>query len=266
MLVSSIPFPDIEEVEMKRRWGTIGTAVLAAVALVLSMVGLVTEPAGVGMEQQSAGGYAVRLEDGTGSEIFSVTDAGNTDVAGTLGSDGAATLASLTVPGASALQGPASLSGMLTVPRGTEHLGALSYVTKSITYTAGAGTSGTLATIEDGEIWLVYDVYIQTTTTFTDTAGDDEAFVIGDGNDDDGFIVASSTELASDFTEATGFAAGFYGIENGSGGAYTPDDGGPFIYAPSGADETIDYALSSGAGDDIGAGALTMYLVYMRVQ
>jgi hypothetical protein len=165
----------------------------------------------------------------------------------------------LSVPGA------ATYSGIVTLPSNTEHVGALSVATSSITYTAGSGVTGTLATIGDGEIWIVYDVFIQTTTTFTDTAGNDETFTIGDGNDADGFLSAASTQLASDFTEATGYAAGFFGVENGSNGAYTVDDG-VFVYAPSGAAETIDYALASGAGDDIGAGALTMYLVYMRIQ
>jgi hypothetical protein len=156
--------------------------------------------------------------------------------------------------------------GTADLARNVEHLGALTFITQSITHTAGSGVTGTLATVADGEVWLVYDVFIQTTETFTDTAGNDEAFTIGDGNDADGFLSASSTELASDFTEATGYADGFYGVENGSGGAYTLDDGGPFVYAPSGSSETIDYALTSGDGDDIGAGALTMYLVYARIE
>jgi hypothetical protein len=158
------------------------------------------------------------------------------------------------------------IDGVLNLATELEHVGTPSILTQAITYTAGAGTSGTLATISDGEIWLIHGVFIQTTTTFTDAAGNDETFTIGDGNDADGFLSAASTQLASDFTEATGFAAGFYGIENGSQGAYTLDDGGPFVYAPSGSAETIDYELASGAGDDIGAGALTMYVVYTRIQ
>jgi hypothetical protein len=135
--------------------------------------------------------------------------------------------------------GAASIDA-LTVDVGTEQIGLPTLITEAITYTAGSGVTGTLATIEDGEIWLVHSVFIQTTETFTDTAGNDETFTIGDGNDENGFIDAATTELSSTFTEATGFAAGFYGIENGSSGAYTLDDGGPFVYAPSGADETID--------------------------
>lgn len=173
--------------------------------------------------------------------------------------------AGVTVDSVGLKDGGATLSGGLTLPAEVEHVVAPTVLTEAITYTAGAGVTGTLATIADGEIWIVYDVFIQTTTTFTDTAGDDETFTIGDGSDADGFLSATSTELASDFTEATGYAAGFFGLENGSNGAYTVDEG-IFVYAPSGSDETIDYALASGAGDDIGAGALTMYLVYRRIQ
>jgi hypothetical protein len=87
----------------------------------------------------------------------------------------------------------------------------------------------------------------------------------GDDLDVDGFITASDAELQATFTEATGYAAGWYGIENGSGGAYTLDDGGPFVYAPSGADQTIDWVLAA-VGDDFSAGAATLYLIYTRIQ
>jgi hypothetical protein len=262
---------------MRSKSFQVGVALVAVAALVLALTALfgggarLPEPAG------SVSDYLFSVEDGEGTTYFSVSDAGavdglqSLDVDTTLDVAGNTSLAGeLSVTGASSLASTLSVGGetsldSLVLPLNTEHLGAVSVATSSITYTAGAGTSGTLATIADGEVWIIYDVFIQTTTTFTDTAGNDEAFTIGDGNDADGFLVASSTELASDFTEATGYAAGFYGLENGSNGAYTVDDG-IFVYAPSGSSETIDYELSSGAGDDIGAGALTMYVVYMRIQ
>jgi hypothetical protein len=95
---------------MKRRWGTIGTAVVAVVALVVALLGLVTEPAGLDVGPQSLSGYALRLEDGTGSEIFSVSDAGNVDAAGTLSSDGASTLASATINGDITLENDETIS------------------------------------------------------------------------------------------------------------------------------------------------------------
>ncbi len=149
---------------------------------------------------------------------------------------------------------------------GTENIGqGKTILSQVITFTAAAGGSGILATITDGEIWLVHNVFIRTTTNF-DATGDDVTFVIGDGNDADGFIVATDTELQAAFTEATGYAAGWFGIENGSGGAYTLDDGGPFVYAPSGADETIDWLLDETSGETITAGSLTAYVVYTRIQ
>jgi hypothetical protein len=47
-------------------------------------------------------------------------------------------------------------------------------------------------------------------------------------------------------------------------GAYLAEGLG-FVYAPSGADETIDWACSA-VGDDLSAGAMTVYVVYIRVQ
>jgi hypothetical protein len=153
----------------------------------------------------------------------------------------------------------------INIPLTMENLGALKTISATnITYGAGAGGNGTIATISDGEIWFVHSVFVRTTTNF-DCAGDDCTLTIGDDLDVDGFITASDAELQATFTEATGYAAGWYGIENGSGGAYTLDDGGPFVYAPSGADQTIDWVLAA-VGDDFSAGAATLYLIYTRIQ
>ena len=140
-----------------------------------------------------------------------------------------------------------------------ENFGLPSVITQDIVYSTA---SGTVATIADGEIWLVHNIFVQTTTNF-DCTGDDCTLTIGDGNDADGFIAAADAAIQATFTEATGYPAGFYGIEAGSGGAYTLDDGGPFVYAPSGAAETIDYAIG---GTDPAAGAATIYVVYTRIQ
>lgn len=146
-----------------------------------------------------------------------------------------------------------------------EHIGLPTVLSTDITYTAAAGGSGTVATITDGEIWFVHSVFIQVTTNF-DATGDDATLVIGDGNDPNGFIDAADANLQTTFTEATGFTAGWYGIENGSAGAYTLDDGGPFVYAPSGADETIDWLVDETSGETLTAGEATIYVVYTRIQ
>lgn len=157
------------------------------------------------------------------------------------------------------------VAGNVTAAIGTENLGLPSVVTTPITWTAAAGGSGTVATIADGETWLVHSVFVQTTTNF-DCTGDDVTLIVGDGTDTDGFIAAADANLQAAFTEETGYAAGFYGIEAGSGGAFTLDDGGPFVYAPSGAAETIDWLLDEVSGETITAGAATFYVVYTRVQ
>ena len=141
----------------------------------------------------------------------------------------------------------------------TENIMLPSVLTVPIVYSTA---SGTVATIADGEIWLVHSVFVRTTTNF-DCTGDDCTLIIGDGNDDNGFISAADANLQATFTEATGYAAGLFGIENGSGGAYTLDDGGPFFYGPSGAAETIDYTIG---GTSPAAGNATIYVVYTRVQ
>jgi hypothetical protein len=156
-------------------------------------------------------------------------------------------------------------SNVISQTINTENIGLPTILTVPFTYTAAAGGTGTVATIADGEIWLVHSVFISVTTNF-DATGDDVTLVIGDGGDPDGFIVAADANLQTTFTEATGFAAGWYGIENGSAGAYTTDEGGPFVYAPVGAAETIDYLIDETSGETITAGAATVYVVYTRIQ
>ena len=152
-----------------------------------------------------------------------------------------------------------NVTGNVTSAVDSENIGIPSVLTTDIVFGTASGTAGTIA---DGEIWLVHNVFVQTTTNF-DCTGDNCTLTVGDGNDADGFLAAADANIQAAFTEATGYAAGFYGIEAGSGGAYTLDDGGPFVYAPSGAAETIDYAIG---GTDPAAGAATIYVVYTRIQ
>ncbi|MGD8499066.1 MAG: hypothetical protein PVJ86_00370 [Phycisphaerales bacterium] len=160
--------------------------------------------------------------------------------------------------------GNTTLTGYVSQSIDTENIMLPSVVSTAITYTAAAGGNGTVATIADGEIWFVHAVFVRTTTNF-DADGDDATLTIGDGNDADGFIVAADAQLQATFTEATGFAAGWYGIENGSAGAYTTDDGGPFVYAPSGGAETIDWVVDETSGETLSAGEATIYVVYTRI-
>ena len=150
-------------------------------------------------------------------------------------------------------------------PLNTENILLPSVLSAPITYTAAAGGSGTAATIGDGEVWFVHKVFINVTTNF-DCTDDDCTLTIGDDLDVDGFIAAADAQLQATFTEETGYAAGWYGIEQGSGGVYTLDDGGPFVYTPSGATQTIDWVLDETVGETMSAGELTIYIVYTRVQ
>ena len=157
------------------------------------------------------------------------------------------------------------VTGNVTSAVNSENLGLPTVVSVPIDWTAAAGASGTLATIADGEIWFVHSIFLRTTTNF-DCTGDDVTFIVGDDTDTDGFLVVADAELQAAYTEATGYAAGFYGIEAGSGGAFTLDDGGPFVYAPSGSAQTIDWLLDETSGETISAGVAVLYLVYTRIQ
>ena len=170
------------------------------------------------------------------------------------------------IEGVLEVDGLANFGSVISQPINIENFGnGKTILTQIITFTAAAGGSGTLATITDGEIWFVHKIFIRTTTDF-DATGDDVTFIVGDDLDVDGFLAAVDAELQSAFTEATGYAAGWFGIESGSGDAYTLDDGGPFVYAPSGADQTIDWLLDETSGETITAGQLTAYVLYTRIQ
>jgi hypothetical protein len=149
----------------------------------------------------------------------------------------------------------------------TENRMLPSIVSTAITYTAAAGGSGTVATITDGEVWFVHDVFVNVTTDF-DCTGDDATLVIGDGNDANGFTDLADAELQAADTEGTGFAAGWQGLIPATQGVYIDEAAGAntFIYAPSGADETIDYLIDEASGESLTAGAATIYVVYTRVQ
>ncbi len=113
----------------------------------------------------------------------------------------------------------------------------------------------------------MHDVFVNVTTNF-DCTGDDATLVIGDGNDANGFIDLADAELQTSDTEGTGFAAGWQGLVVATQGVYLDDATGSdnFIYAPSGAAETIDYLIDEGSGETLTAGAATIYVVYTRIQ
>lgn len=172
----------------------------------------------------------------------------------------------LEVLGTTELDGALSVAGITTLATGVENFMAPSLITLPITYTAGAGGSGTVATIGDGEIWLILGVYANVTTDWDTTAGDDAYCSIGDGNDPDGLLDLDNAELQAADTEGTGGAAGWQGfLGTDTRGAYFAS-GTPFLYAPSGDAETIDWVCGADAGDDLEAGEATIYVLYLRIQ
>lgn len=144
----------------------------------------------------------------------------------------------------------------INVEVGDENFGLPSVISTDIVYSTATGA---VATIPAGQKWIVHAVFIEVTSNFNCT-GDDCALTIGDGNDPDGFLAAADAQLQTTFTEATGYPAGWYGLENGSNGAYTVDEG-LFVYDVAAA-ETIDYAIG---GTSPAGGAATVYVIYTRI-
>lgn len=201
-----------------------------------------------------------------GSRAGTTTSFGDLSLTGALtaGTGVTATTGGLTATagGLTVSAGTTNIDGVLDLVVGTEHLGVPSVISTAITYTP---TTGTIATIGDGEIWLIHDVLVHVTTNFDTGANNDATLTIGDGNDADGFITLADAELQTSDTEATGFAAGWQGLIPATQGVYIDEAAGAntFIYAPSGAAETIDYATGGTAAD---AGAATVYVIYTRIQ
>ncbi|MBN1640371.1 MAG: hypothetical protein JXA09_03975 [Anaerolineae bacterium] len=144
----------------------------------------------------------------------------------------------------------------------TENIGILpSIATATITYTAGAGGSGVVATIGASEIWFIHAIYAHVTTNWDVTAGDDAWVHIGDGDDADGYLDLDDGELQTADTEGTGAPAGWQGfMSTDTRGAYFANGLG-FVKG----NDTIDWACGA-TGDDLTAGQLTVYVVYTRIQ
>lgn len=138
-----------------------------------------------------------------------------------------------------------------------ENLGIPTVASAAITYQS----SGALWTIANGEIWIIDRVFVNVTTSF-DCTGDNCTLDIGDGNDVDGFIDADDTMLQTAYVDITDGTANWLGMDGAApAGAFVIT--GPFVYAPSGAAETIDIAIG---GTDPAAGAGTAYITYTRIQ
>ncbi|NIM51636.1 MAG: hypothetical protein GTO22_20715 [Gemmatimonadales bacterium] len=145
-----------------------------------------------------------------------------------------------------------------------EHIGFPTIASASVVTTAN---DGGLFTIADGEIWFVHAMWVNVTTNF-DCTGNDCTLILGDGLDTDGFCTLADAELQTSDTVATGFAAGWQCMEAGTRGVYLDEATtnaftGGFVYAPSGASETIDVDVG---GTDVAAGAATIYVLYTRIQ
>jgi len=239
------------------------TTEASADAIFLDANGTVTT--GIDIDLGSVSGMAI---DGglvnIGGATFAVADGDNDlGVTGVLEVDG-----ELELDGALDADSTSNFAGMATFAAGitgAQDVESVLFPTVVSTNIAFGTTSGAIATIGDGEVWFVHDVFVNVTADFDTGANNDAALTIGDGNDTDGFVVLADAELQAADTEATGFTAGWQGLIAATQGAYIDEAAGAntFIYAPSGADETIDYAIT---GTDLAAGTATVYVIYTRIQ
>ncbi len=159
----------------------------------------------------------------------------------------------------------ATVTGILTVTEEiyqavntSENVGLLPTVASVDVITS---TSGAIFTIADGEVWIVHGVLVAITENF-DCDGNDCTMTIGDGGDVDGLVVLADSEMQAAAVDVTGGAAGVHGYMSDTLGAYLADSGF-FMYAPSGAAETIDFAVG---GTTPEGGAATVYIIYTRVE
>lgn len=117
-------------------------------------------------------------------------------------------------------------------------------------------SSTALFTVPAGETWIVHDILVNITTNF-DATGDDATYVIGDGDDPNGFVDLVDAELQTADTEITGGQAGWQGQLSGTKGAYLAD--GSFVVVGA---ETIDGTCG---GTSPAAGAGTAWIIYTRI-
>ncbi len=233
---------------------TVGVKLLLGALLVVLLAGYLRDP--LFLRAQGVTHFSAVTATGTvqGEQLTSTDDATITDDftadVGTV--FGLAATNNITVTGVVTVSGASGYKSAFD----TEHVMLPTVSDVAVTYSS----SGALWTVADGEIWIVHDVLIKVSSNF-DCTGDDCTLKIGDGNDDNGLLDLVDAELQAADTEGTGFAAGWQGQLAATKGAYLVDS--DFVYAPSGAAETIDITIG---GTSPAAGAATVYIIYTRVQ
>jgi len=203
------------------------------------------------------------LVDGNATITGTLTQTGAVAVTGALAVTGAASVASTlevtdatTLTGATGVTGMLSPNGGITTTVNVENIGVPTVVSTAVTFES----SGALWTIGDGEIWVIHGLWLNVTTNFDSGGSNDNTLQVGDGGDANGLLDMVDAELQAAAVQVTGAVAGWHGSMAATLGAYMAD--GMFIYAPSGADETIDI-VTGGTGADAGAG--TLYMMYTRI-
>ena len=149
---------------------------------------------------------------------------------------------------------------------GQENIGIPTWIKTTVDHTIGAGGTTAVATVASSEIWVVHDVLVHVTETAATTAGTDATLAVGTGEQTDGFCTETETELNDNQQNGTGFAEGWVCNTMAERGIFF-DEGtgagvGGFILEST---ETIDAIWAAGAGDDITAGTVDIYVMYTRL-
>lgn len=159
-------------------------------------------------------------------------------------------------------------SGALSQSLDTENLGSLPTILSVSVDIDNDSSPVVCATIADGEIWFIHQVYANVLDNFATGGSNDATFNVGDGNDADGLLDLDDAELQAADVDIANGTAGWQGYGADTIGAFMAAGAG-FIYAPSGAAETIDCSFAgTGLASDTASTAddITIYVVYTRIQ
>lgn len=182
--------------------------------------------------------------------------------------DDAAVTGDLDITGATSFAA-STVTGTITQAQNIENLGALPTMLSVDIDIDNDSSPFTCATVADGEVWVVHAVFANVLDNWATGGSNDAVLDVGDGNVATGFLDLNDAELQVADTEGTGGAAGWQGfLSTDVIGAYVAE-GVPFIYAPSGAAETIDCAFAgTGLASDTADTDpdITIYIFYSRIQ
>lgn len=174
----------------------------------------------------------------------------------------------LTVGDQTRLRGATEFGGRLSQSANVENMFPLPTLLMVVIDIDNQASPVVCAEIGDGEVWIVRRVFVHVLDDWDTGLDNDAEFHIGDGNEINGFIFLEDAELQVADSEGPGATASWQGYLQGFTVGDYLEDGFSFIYAPSGAAETIDCVffgtgLASSVGDE--SADVMVYIIYTRL-